>query len=98
MISTGVMGYISEYGRVIQNAAKALDPDGRLVILDAKQPDAWPPWLFKLLFKIKKPLGLGIEFFDNRPWESVERYFQETAFEERYGGWVYFSTGANASP
>lgn len=98
VISTGVMGYISEYGRVIQNAAKALDPDGRLVILDAKQPDAWPPWLFKLLFKIKKPLGLGIEFFDNRPWESVERYFQETAFEERYGGWVYFSTGAKASP
>jgi len=41
---------------------------------------------------------LGIEFFDNRPWESVERYFQETAFEEQYGGWVYFSTGANASP
>lgn len=62
VISTGVMGYISEYGRVIQNAAKALDPDGRLVILDAKQPDAWPPWLFKLLFKIKKPLGLGIDF------------------------------------
>ena len=62
IISTGAMGYVPEYDHVIQSAAQALAPGGRLVILDAKQPDAWPPWLFKLLFKIKKPLGLGIEF------------------------------------
>ena len=66
VITTGTMGYVSEYDRVIQNVVRALKPDGRLVILDAKKPDAWPPWLFKLLFKIKKPLGLGIEFFDIR--------------------------------
>jgi demethylmenaquinone methyltransferase/2-methoxy-6-polyprenyl-1,4-benzoquinol methylase len=94
VISTGVMGYVPGYDSVIQSAAQALESDGRLVLLDAKQPDAWPPWLFQLLFKVKKPLGLGIEYFDNRPWESVERYFKETAFEERYGGWVYFSTGS----
>ncbi|MEE8207019.1 MAG: methyltransferase domain-containing protein [Nitrospinaceae bacterium] len=97
VISTGVMGYVPEYDRVIQDAARALEPDGRLVIVDAKQPDSWPAWLFKLLFKIKKPLGLGIEFFDNRPWESVERHFPQTTFEERYGGWVYFSTGSKSS-
>ena len=94
-ISTGVMGYVTEFDRVIQNAEQALAPDGRMVILDAKKPEAWPPWLFQLLFKIKKPLGLGIEFFDSHPWESIERHFRETAFEERYGGWVYFSTGSN---
>ena len=49
------------------------------------------------VFKIKKPLGLGIEYFDNRPWEVVERYFQETDFEERYGGWVYFSIASKSS-
>ena len=97
MISTGVLGYVAEYDRVIQSAAQALAPDGRLVILDAKQPDSWPPWLFKLLFRIKKPLGLGIEYFDNRPWEPVERHFQQTTFEERYGGWVYFSIGSKLS-
>ena len=97
VISTGVMGYVPEYDRVIQNAAQVLAPDGRLVIVDAKQPDTWPLLLFKLLFKIKKPLGLGIEYFDNRSWESVERYFQETALEERYGGWVYFSVGSKPS-
>ena len=52
VISTGVMGYVQEYDGVIQKAAQALAPDGRLVILDAKQPDSWPPGLFKLLFKI----------------------------------------------
>jgi ubiquinone/menaquinone biosynthesis C-methylase UbiE len=62
--STGVMGYVPKYDRVIQNAAQALSPDGRLVIPDAKQLNTWPSWLFKLLFKIKKPLGLN---FDNRP-------------------------------
>jgi len=97
VISTGVMGYVPEYDRVIQDAARALTSDARLVIVDAKRPDTWPSWLFKLLFKIKKPLGLGIEFFDNHPWEAVERYFQETTFEERYGGWVYFTVGSKPS-
>jgi demethylmenaquinone methyltransferase/2-methoxy-6-polyprenyl-1,4-benzoquinol methylase len=94
VISTGAMGYVSEYDRVIQSAAQALASDGQLVILDAKQPESWPSWLFKLLFKIKKPLGLGIEYFDNRPWESVKHHFRQTTFEQRYGGWVYFSTGS----
>ena len=97
VISTGVMGYVPEYDHVIQNVAQALTSSGRLVIVDAKRPDTWPLWLFKLLFKIKKPLGLGIEYFDNRPWEAVERYFQETDFEERYGGWVYFSIASKSS-
>jgi len=97
VISTGVMGYVQEYDGVIQKTAQALASDGRLVILDAKRPDSWPPWLFKLLFKIKKPLGLGIEYFDTRPWELAERYFPETTFEERYGGWVYFSIGSKPS-
>lgn len=37
-----VMGYVPEYDRVIQNAAQVLAPEGRLVIVDAKQPDTWP--------------------------------------------------------
>ena len=98
VISTGVMGYVSEYNSVIQSAARALTPDGQLVIVDAKQPDTWPLWLFKLLFKIKKPLGLSIKYFDNRPWESVDNNFKKSTFEERYNGWVYFSTGCNPSP
>lgn len=97
VIATGVMGYVAEYDRVIQNAAQALAPVGRMVILDAKKPEAWPPWLFQLLLKIKKPLGLGIEYFDSHPWKSVERHFRETTFEKRYGGWVYFSIGFHPS-
>jgi len=34
------MGYVPEYDRVIQDAARTLEPDGRLVIVDAKQPDS----------------------------------------------------------
>ena len=97
MISTGVMGYVPEYDHVIQKASQALAPEGRFVIVDAKQPDAWPTWLFKLLFKIKKPLGLETEYFDNHPWESVRHHFPKTTHEERYGGWVYFSTGSKSS-
>jgi demethylmenaquinone methyltransferase/2-methoxy-6-polyprenyl-1,4-benzoquinol methylase len=97
VISTGVMGYVPEYDHVIQNIAQTLTPGGHLVIVDAKRPDTWPSWLFKLLFKIKKPLGLGIEYFDNRPWESVIHHFQETSLEKRYGGWVYFSIASKSS-
>jgi len=94
VIASGVMGYVPEYGRVIESAARALAPDGHLVLLDGKIPDTWPSWLVKLLFKIKNPLGLNREYFDSRPWESVERCFGETTLEERFGGWVYISAGS----
>jgi hypothetical protein len=31
--------------------------------------------------------------FEKHPWESIEKYFQETTLEEKYGGLVYITSG-----
>jgi demethylmenaquinone methyltransferase/2-methoxy-6-polyprenyl-1,4-benzoquinol methylase len=93
VLATGVFGYVSEYERVIQKTSEALVPGGRLVILDGKQPGNLPLWLFKLVLWLGRPFGFTREYFNVSPWESVERYFKESSFEEMYGGLLYLSSG-----
>jgi len=93
VIATGLFGYVPEYDRVIRRISQSLVPGGRLVILDGKQPENLPSWLFELVLKLGGPFGYTPEYFNVRPWESVERYFTETSFETRYGGMIYILSG-----
>lgn len=96
VLATGVFGYVAEYDRVIKAVSEALIPGGRLVILDGKQPRSLPPWLFRLVLRLGRPFGFTPEYFSGHPWVSVERYFQEAAFDEMYGGLLYISSGTAA--
>jgi demethylmenaquinone methyltransferase/2-methoxy-6-polyprenyl-1,4-benzoquinol methylase len=89
VLATGLFGYIAEYDRVIKVASKSLLPGGHLVILDGKQPERLPSWLFKIVLRLGRPFGFTPEYFKVRPWESVERYFQKTSIEQKYGGMIY---------
>ncbi len=93
VLATGLFGYISEYDRVIKAASQSLVPGGHLSILDGKQPENLPSWLFKIVLKLGGPFGYTSEYFNVRPWESVERYFKETSFETRYGRMIYILSG-----
>jgi ubiquinone/menaquinone biosynthesis C-methylase UbiE len=93
VLATGIFGYISEYDHVIKTASRSLAPGGQLSILDGKQPVNLPSWLFKIVLKLGGPFGYTPEYFNVRPWESVERYFKETSFETRYGGMIYILSG-----
>ncbi len=93
VLSTGAFGYVPEYEGVVERASHALVPGGRLVIVDGKRPKRWPLWLLKLFVWVSQPFGLTLDYFDAHPWESVERLFKETAFEEVYGGLLYISSG-----
>lgn len=92
-LSIGVFGYVPERHRVIEKLAQVVVPGGKIVIIDGKRPDRWPPWLFKLFIWCSSPFGLTPEYFDGRTWESAERFFQDTTFEELYGGLLYISSG-----
>lgn len=94
VISTGVFGYVSEREHVIEKISHALVPGGRIAIVDGKRPGRWPKWLFRLFVWLSSPFGLTEVYFDGRTWEAVERVFQETTFEEVYGGLLYISSGA----
>jgi demethylmenaquinone methyltransferase/2-methoxy-6-polyprenyl-1,4-benzoquinol methylase len=93
VLATGLFGYIPEYDSVIKAAFQSLVPSGHLVILDGKQPENLPSWLFKIVLKLGGPFGYTPEYFNVRPWESVERYFKETSFETKYGGMIYILSG-----
>ena len=93
VLATGLFGYIPEYNRVIKAASQSLVPGGHLSILDGKQPENLPSWLFKIVLKLGGPFGYTPEYFNVRPWESAERYFRETSFETRYGGMIYILSG-----
>jgi hypothetical protein len=43
--------------------------------------------------KLGGPFGYTPEYFNVRPWESVEGYFKETSFETRYWGMIYILSG-----
>jgi demethylmenaquinone methyltransferase/2-methoxy-6-polyprenyl-1,4-benzoquinol methylase len=93
ILATGVFGYIPEYDRVIKAASQSLIPGGHIAILDGKQPENLPSWLFKIVLKLGGPFGYSSEYFNVRPWESVEHYFKETSLEKKYGGMIYISAG-----
>jgi demethylmenaquinone methyltransferase/2-methoxy-6-polyprenyl-1,4-benzoquinol methylase len=96
VLSTGVFGYIADCDRVIKAASHALIPDGRLAIMDGKQPERLPSWVFKLIVRLSRSFGVTSDYFHKRTWESVERYFRETALEQMYGGMLYISSGTAA--
>ena len=98
VLSTGVFGFVAEYDRMIETVSHVLVPGGRLVIMDGKHPERWPLWLLKLFVRLGRPFGLTLDYIKHRPWESVERYFQEPALEQMYGGMAYISSGTAASP
>ncbi len=93
VLATGVFGYVAEYDSVIRAASHALVPGGRLVILDGKEPERLPSWLFEIVLRLGRPFGFTRDYFKVHPWESIERFFQETAFQEMYGGMIYISSG-----
>ncbi len=89
ILATGLFGYIAECDRVIKAASESLLPGGHMVILDGKQPERLPSWLFKVVLRLGKPFGFTTEYFEVRPWESVKRYLNNTQIEEKYGGLIY---------
>lgn len=93
VLSTGVLGFVAEYDHVIESVSHALVPGGWLAIMDGKRPERWPLWLLKLFVWCGRPFGLTLDYLNRHPWESVARYFQETALEEMYGGLAYISSG-----
>ena len=96
VFSMGVFGYIDDYDRLIKAASGAIVPGGRLVIMDGKQPDRLPSWVFNFIVWASRPFGVTADYFDKRTWESVQRYFRETAIEHLYGGMIYISSGTAA--
>lgn len=93
VLATGVMGYLDDCDRVIKAISQSLRRGGRIAIMDGKRPARMPSWFFNFFVWASRPFGVTKEYFDNHAWESVERYFQNTTFEQLYGGMLFISSG-----
>lgn len=93
ILATGVFGYLAEYEEVIRRVSEALAAGGRLVLLDGKQPESLPSWLFRVVLVLGRPFGYTQEYFKVRPWEAMERWLAGVSIEQRYGGMIYIAAG-----
>ncbi len=93
VISTFALTLSPAYDRVIERAAAALVPGGRLVLLDLKPPDSWPQWLVRFVAWLNRPFAVTVDLGERHPWESVRLYLREVEWVEHYGGAIYLSVG-----
>jgi len=93
VISTFALTLVPEYDAIIQHAAGALSRGKRCVVLDFKLPERMPMWLVRFGVLIGRPFGVTLDLAGRHPWESIERYLENTTFEELYLGFAYLSVG-----
>lgn len=93
IISTFAITLIPEFDTVIRNGCRSLKKGGRWVILDLKEPLSWLASLEPLYIFITKPFGVTRELSFRHPWESMEKYMEDTSFHELFWGFSYISVG-----
>jgi demethylmenaquinone methyltransferase/2-methoxy-6-polyprenyl-1,4-benzoquinol methylase len=93
VISTFALTLSPDYDDVILRSAEALAPGGRCVIADLKLPTGWSGKVLPILLPFFRPFGVTADLADRRPWESLERHFEEATMQEMYFGYTYIATG-----
>jgi ubiquinone/menaquinone biosynthesis C-methylase UbiE len=93
ILSTFSMYLVPEYDAVIRKGAACLRVGGRLAILDAKRADPPPAWTALFPAWRSQPFGIGPEFLQGRPRESIIRRLKEILYREFFSGYIYLSVG-----
>lgn len=94
IISTYAITLVPEFDRVIRNGCQALKPGKRWAIADFKMPsNALSPLAPLLAFLLVRPFGGTIDLSSRHPWESIDKYMQNTHMAEFYMGFVYVVVG-----
>lgn len=93
VFSSFALTLVPEYEKVIERAAQALAPGGRLVVLDLKLPDNWPGWLSQLGVLITRPFGVTRDLSERQPWKVMPTYFHKVDAKQLYGGFAYIAVG-----
>jgi len=91
--STLALTLVPEYDTIIERACRALSPEGRLAVLDMKEPSGWPAWLIRFAAWLNKPFGVSLDLTERHPWESIGRRLTETHYREYYFGALYLCAG-----
>lgn len=93
ILSTFALTHCAAYDAVIERGARALAPEGRWVVLDLKQPEAWSRWSIAVGLAVTKPFGVTLSAGSRHPWEALERHLPRTTLRELYFGVTYLAVG-----
>ena len=91
VLSTFALGYLPNYDGLIKRIYNALPIKGRFAELSFKKPKG--KLIRQILLRVFRPFGNVEDSIDRRIWESVERHFDKTIFQEFYFGTTYMVTG-----
>jgi demethylmenaquinone methyltransferase/2-methoxy-6-polyprenyl-1,4-benzoquinol methylase len=98
VLSAYALTLIPDPGRVVSNAAAALAPDGRLVVLDMAWPRYCPLWWRHVLFFLRS-YGVTVDVLRRRPWERVQRamaaHLSNVTRQTFWFGFFYLASGAS---
>lgn len=94
ILSTFAITLSPDFDAVIERAARALNPRGKLVVLDLKRPDGWPDWLARFAAWLNRPFAVTLDLAERRPWESIARHMHSLEFRQYYAGAVYLAAAA----
>ncbi len=90
ILSTYALTLVPDPALVVTHAVKALEPGGRLVILDMAWPKYCPLWWRYVLFFLKS-YGVTKEILQRRPWAAVQQAMEDQLVEvEKRGFWFGF--------
>jgi len=97
VISTFALSLIPQCDLVIERAAGALAPGGRLALLDLQLPDNWPGWLVDGALFLVRPFSVTEEWLERQPWQTIRRAMRDNLadvnVEQRYLNTTYIVSG-----
>lgn len=100
VVSTYALSLIPEAPLVLERAAAALAPGGRLALLELQPPQNWPGWLVDAAVWLMKPFAVTAEWQARRPWEAIKQTMSQELTDvsttETYLGLTYIIAGTKA--
>ena len=100
IISTYALSLIPESDQILERAASALAPGGRLALLELQLPENWPAWLVTIGLWLVKPFSVTDEWMARRPWHTIRQtmreQFVDVSVAEMYFGVTYVIAGQKA--
>jgi demethylmenaquinone methyltransferase/2-methoxy-6-polyprenyl-1,4-benzoquinol methylase len=93
IFATGALQYSPQYDEIIKKGYDALKTGKNFVVFDFKMPKGFTRIFAPVLIFFTKAFEANEEYLKRHAWESIEKYFEKTTFQEGWGGFVYISVG-----
>jgi len=64
-----------------------------MVVLDLRQAENWPRWLFRFAAFITSPFGVTEEYAEQHPWFEIQISLKNFVIKELFFGGAYIASG-----